>query len=325
MGKASMRDVANMAGVSVATVSHVINQTRFVSEETRQRVLQSIRQLDYSPDQMARIFKTGRKYLIGFIAPDIANIFFSRIIEEVESVIGKQGYRLIVSNTKETQERETENIRVLASGIVDGLIIASTMDSYTQLKPLIPDDLPLVFIDRVLPDCPFDTVSISNYRAVYTAVETLINAGHKRIGYITGLSRLSTTKERYAAYQDAMDAYGLPVEEGFVCVGNSMRCGAENHMERLINAGCTALIVSNNIMADDVMFYLSEHDLRKKIAVVGYNDSDYHNYGMRHIHTVCQPAADLGRAAGLQMMERIANPEAQTRQIILHAAFRLAP
>ncbi len=324
MAKTSMREVASLAGVSVATVSHVINNTRFVSEKTRHRVLDSIQKLDYSPDQMARIFKTGRKYLIGFIVPDIANIFFARIIEEIEGVIGRKGYRLIVSNTKETQEREAENIRMLASGIVDGLIVASTMDDYAQLQPLIPDELPMVFVDRTLANCPYDMVTISNYRAVYTAVETLISAGHERVGYITGLPRLSTTKERFSAYQDAMSAHHLPVEECFVCVGNSMRSGAEQYVEKLIDAGCTALIVSNNIMADDVLFYLNEHNLRNQIALVGYNDSDYPQYGMRHIHTVCQPAADLGRAAGMRMLERIADPTQQTKEIILQATFSMA-
>ncbi len=321
LARSSMKEVAAMAGVSVATVSHVINDTRFVSEETRKKVMDSIKKLDYSPDQMARIFKTGRRNLIGFIAPDISNIFFARIIEEVESTIGHKGYRLIVSNTKETQEREMESIKILANGIVDGLIIASTMSSYHQLEPLLSNDLPCVFIDRALLDCPNDIITISNYRAVFIATETLINAGHRRIGYIAGLSRLSTTTERLQAYQDAMETYHLPVEDSFVCMGNSMRNGAGEFVEKLITAGCTAMIVSNNAMADDVLFFLAEHNLKNKIALVGYNDSGYQSYGMRSIYTVCQPAADLGRAAGAQIMERIAKPDMQTREIILQATF----
>lgn len=321
MGKASMREVAELAGVSIATVSHVINNTRFVSEKTRQCVLDSIHKLDYRPDQMARIFKTGHKYLIGFIVPDIANIFFARIIEEIESAIGHEGYRLIVSNTRETQASEIENIRMLANGIVDGLIIASTMDSYNQIAGLIPTELPRIFIDRALPNCPYDTITIANYRAMYTAVETLINTGHHRIGYITGLPRLSTTKERFAAYKDAMGVYSLPVEDGFVYMGNSMRKGAEMYVEPIVNMGCTALIVSNNIMTDDVLFYLNDHSLKNKIALVGYNDSDYHSYEKQHFYNICQPAAELGRMAGMQIMERIANPGLQPRHVVLQATF----
>ncbi len=275
-----------MAGVSVATVSHVINNTRHVSDATRSRVLECVRRLDYSPDQMARSFKTGRTHQIGFIAPDIANIFFARVIEEVEGVIGREGYRLIVCNTRETQAREKESIRMLANGMVDGLLIASTLDRYQQLEGVLPAGLPCVFLDRNLPDCPRDVVTIANYQAVYRAVEELIRAGHQRIGYITGLPRLSTTQERYSAYRDAMEARGLPIQPRFVCAGNSMRSEAERHVRTILQAGCTALIVSNHMMTDDVLFSLSEQPLRERIAVVGYNDSDYPSYGTRHIYTV---------------------------------------
>ena len=118
--KVTMRNVAKHAGVSTATVSHVINETRFVSEETREKVLKSIEALGYSPNEVARIFKTGRKNLIGCIVPDIANSFFATIIEAAEAVLGQEGYRLIVANTKEDPKREREHLTSLTSGIVDG-------------------------------------------------------------------------------------------------------------------------------------------------------------------------------------------------------------
>ncbi|SDM63033.1 LacI family DNA-binding transcriptional regulator [Acetanaerobacterium elongatum] len=323
MPKANMRDVAKYANVSVATVSHVINNTRFVAEETRQRVLASIVELGYSPDAMARIFKTGRKNLIGFIVPDIANEFFSTIIEEVEGVIGKENFKLIVSNTKETKSREAENIRVLASGIVDGLIIASTMESYHELEKLIPEGLPMVFIDRALPDCPCDTITISNYQSVYQGVEALILEGHSKIGYITGLPRLSTTAERLSAYRDAMEAYHLPVEEGFVQTGDSMSKSAVLHVDALIGIGCTALVVSNNVMADDVLYYLNEKDIKigRDIAILGYNDGDRVNYNMRRMHMVRQPTVALGRTAGQQILDRIANVNLPVRHTMLQSTF----
>lgn len=321
MKNVSMREVADMAGVSTATVSHVINNTRFVAEETRQRVLDCIAQLGYNPNTMARIFKTGKKNLIGFIAPDIANTFFSCIIEGIEDVIGEKGYRLIVSNTKETQEREADSIRVLANGIVDGIIIASTMDSYNQLINLVPDNIPLVFIDRTLPDCPFDSIIISNYHAIYEAVEALINEGHTRIGYITGLQRLSTMQERLAAYRDAMSAHNIRVKPEYICMGTSMRSYADPYVEKLLSHDCTAIIVSNNVMTDDVLYYLHRHKLNDKVALIGYNDSGYHNYAFRNIRAVYQPATDLGRAAGNQILSRIADPDQPIRQITLHASF----
>ena len=113
MANASMRDVAARAGVSVATVSHVINNTRYVAEGTRERVQAAIEELNYNPDTMARIFKTGRTNLVGFVVPNISDPFFSTLIEEVESVLSRQNYRLVVTNSHEDEQREIENLRFL--------------------------------------------------------------------------------------------------------------------------------------------------------------------------------------------------------------------
>ena len=327
MPRTNMRDVARDAEVSVATVSHVINNTRFVAEETRVRVLQSINKLGYLPDAMARSFKTGRRNLIGFIVPDIANEFFSTIIEEIEGVISHENYKLVVSNTKESRRREIENLRVLSGGIVDGLIIASTLESYTELAHMLPPELPAVFIDRTLPGCPCDTITVANYRAIYQGVEKLILSGHRRIGYIMGLPRLSTTAERLAAYRAAMDDYHVPIEHGFVQVGDSMSKSALLHLEKLLELNCTALVVSNNVMADDVLFYLSERGIRAgaDLEIVGYCDGPHAHFNMRHIHVVSQPVVELGRAAGQQLLERISTPGLPIRQTVLQSVFQPHP
>lgn len=322
MSSISMSEVANMAGVSTATVSHVINNTRFVSEKTRQRVQDCIDKLGYRPNLAARSFKTGKKYLIGFIVPDIANAFFATIIEAVENVIGEHGYRLIVSNTKETPEREIENLRILSNGIVDGLIIASTLNSYKEMGGIIPDGLPVVFIDRALKNCPFESIVVTNYDAVYQAVANLISDGHKRIGYITGLTHLSTTQERLTAYRDAMTAHGLIVEPKFICVGTSMHNELDLCIDQLLAQSCTAVIVSNNVMTDDVLYYLDQHNLRDKITIVGYNDTGYHNYALRGICFIHQPSVLLGRTAGQQILEQIQTPGRAPKQISLNALFK---
>ena len=110
----------------------------------------------------------------------------------------------MVINTKETKERELDNLRLLASGLVDGIILASTLESYSELANVIPKDLPVILVDRSLPGAPYDTVIVDNYQAVYSSVEYLIRKGHTKIGYITGLPRISTTAERLEAYREAM-------------------------------------------------------------------------------------------------------------------------
>ena len=148
MSKVSIRDVAALAGVSTATVSHVINNTRYVKEETKRLVLKSIEELHYSPDATARSFKTGKRNLIAFIVPDISNPFFATMIEEVENVISKEGFKLLVINTKETKEREIDNLRILSSGIVDGFVLASTVENYSDISGIVPPSIPVVLGDR---------------------------------------------------------------------------------------------------------------------------------------------------------------------------------
>jgi len=318
-----MRDVAVHAGVSIATVSHVLNNTRFVAEETRNRVLESIRILEYTPDVMARSFKTGRRNLIGFIVPDIANEYFATIIETIENVISKQNFKLVIANTKETKQREIENLRVLGNGITDGIIVASTLDSYSEMENIVPCDIPMLFIDRKLSGCPHSTITVSSYEAMYKGVERLIRDGHTRIGYITGLARLSTTGDRLDAYRAAMEAHQVPVDESYIRFGDSLRSNAAQNMNALLEAGCTALVVSNNVMADEVLFHLTERGIRPgiDIALLGYNDSAHLQYNMRNIHYITQPALDLGRTAGQQILELVANPGLPVRNTVLQASF----
>ena len=118
--KVTISDVARLAGVSTATVSHTINSTRYVSGETKEKVYRAIAELGYTPDASARSFRTGKKKTIGFIVPDISNKFFATMIESVENYLSAHGYHLIIANTKENPEREETNIRLLSAGLVDG-------------------------------------------------------------------------------------------------------------------------------------------------------------------------------------------------------------
>lgn len=129
--KVTISDVARLAGVSTATVSHTINSTRYVSGETKEKVYRAIAELGYTPDASARSFRTGKKKTIGFIVPDISNKFFATMIESVENYLSAHGYHLIIANTKENPEREETNIRLLSAGLVDGLLIASTMEDFS--------------------------------------------------------------------------------------------------------------------------------------------------------------------------------------------------
>lgn len=322
MPKTSIRDVAKHAGVSIATVSHVINNTRFVKEETKKLVEESIQELGYRPDATARSFKTGRKNLIAFIVPDIANAFFSTLIEELETVISRENYKLIVINTKETKEREIDNLRVLASGVVDGFVVASTLENYRDMADIVPPHMPMVFVDRILSGCPHDTITVTNYQAMYAGIEYLIRQGHQQIGYITGLPHISTTMERLEAYTNAMKASGL-FSEDLIRMGDSMSTCIPQNLDALLNQHCTALVVSNNVMAVETMMQLDQRDMKigRDIELLGYQDSEQAQYGLNRAHLIHQPVVELGRAAGKQILERLEHPDLPMQKVILQATF----
>ena len=270
---------------------------------------------------MARIFKTGKKNLIGFIVPDIANSFFATIIEEVEDVIAQNNFKLIVANTKETKQREIDNIRLLTSGIVDGLIVASTLDDFKEIEKIIPENFPMVFIDRVLSNCPYDSIAISDYSTIYTSTENLILAGHKKIGYIAGLNRLSTTAERLDAYEQALKDYHIPINSEIIQYTNSMAKGARASVEKLVQQKCTAMIASNNVMTVDALIYLNDHGIsvNKDISLIGYSEDERVSDFFPEIDYIKQPIMELGKMAGSQIIERIKNPQMKIRNKILYS------
>lgn len=315
--KVTIRDVAKHADVSIATVSHVLNETRYVAPETKERVLNSIKEIGYFPNQVGRMLKTGKRNIIGFIAPDIANPVWANIIDVMESVLSEEGFRLIITNSKEDKERELSNIKILATGIADGLVIASTLTSFDDIKEIVPVNFPMVFLDRVVANCPCDTVISTDYQAVYKGVENFILAGHKKIGIITGLLRLSTSQSRLSAYKDAMNDYMLPVEDGFIQYGNSLSKSSIPLVENLINLGCTAFVVSNNVMVNDVINYLQAKNLEigEDVCVFGQIENESLRYTSQKMQFMVQPTDELASAAAKQILIRLKEPYSPIKNI----------
>ena len=312
--KVTISDVAKLAGVSTATVSHTINNTRYVSQETRDKVYQAIAQLGYTPDASARSFRTGKKHTIGFIVPDISNKFFATMIESVEEVLAQAGYHLIIANTKEDMTREEKSIRLLSAGLVDGLLIASTIDDPDRFDRLIPAGFPVVLVDRTFESKQYSSVCVSNFQPIYRSSCRLAGKGARRVGIIGGLPRLSTTKERISAYEQAVADCGLAAEDRLVRYGDSMENSAFRCLDELLEAKCDAVIVTNGLMATDTITYLHQKGLEmgRDIDVVSFLDFESGVYRMHadRMDAIVQPVEELGRAAGEQILKRVEDPDA---------------
>lgn len=321
MKPATISDVAAYAGVSTATVSHVINGTRFVSEPTVEKVQQAIKALSFTPNTSARSFKTGRKNIIGFIAPDIANSFFSVIIDEIETTLQKKGYHLIITNTKENKAKEINDLHTLSSGLVDGIILASTQEDYSDIANNLPKDFPLVLIDRIPRNSYADSVLPADRSSIQNGVTTLIRKGYQRIGYISGLKHLSTTQERLQAYQDTLKDNGLFIPE-LVKYANSMSQSAIRCAHELVDAGCDAIIASNNIMTIDTINYVQNHITNggAPVCVLGYEANELYSWLPRPGFFV-YPTREIGKIAGEQIINRITHPDSPLQEIIINSYF----
>ncbi|QNL44480.1 LacI family DNA-binding transcriptional regulator [Oscillibacter hominis] len=323
--KVTISDVAKLAGVSTATVSHTINHTRYVSEETRDRVMHAIAELGYTPDASARSFRTGKKRTIGFIVPDISNKFFATLVETLEEYLAQRDYHLVIANTKENMDREETNIRLLSAGLVDGLLVASTMDEFDRFDQLIPAAFPVVLVDRVFPVKKYGSVSVSNFQPIYRSVCRLAGKGDRRVGFIGGPERLSTTQERLSAYRQAVADCGLADEESLVQYGDFKDNSTLRCLDALLQQQCDGLIVANGLMATEIIMYLQQKGIQlgngiDLVSFIDYNSSFNEVYA-NAMDSIVQPVDELGRAAGEQILRRIEEPEAPVLEQVLSSTY----
>ena len=324
--KSTISDVARLAGVSTATVSHTINNTRYVSNDTKQKVYRAIDQLGYTPDASARSFRTGKKKTIGFIVPDISNRFFGTIIDHAEDYLSAKGYRLILTNTKEDMDREENSLRLLTAGLVDGLLVASTIDDFSRFDALIPPSFPVVLVDRTFHTGKYSSISVSNFHPICRSVRRLADRGKRRIGIIGGLPRLSTTAERISAYRAALADCGLEWDEALVRYGDSMEDSAPPCLDQLLGQGCDAILVCQGLMAAVTVAYLQKKGIRPQtdLEVVSFVDYDTRAYEVyyKRVDQIIQPVEELGRLAGEQIIRRVEKPDTPVMERVLTSIYR---
>src|SRR5512142_1155108 len=201
---ATIREVAESAGVSYATVSHVINNTRFVTPETRERVLAAMAKLSYRPNALARSLRQGKTNTIGLVLPDSANPFFAEISRSIEDEAFRRGYSVFLCNTETDTERELFYVDVLSKKQVDGIIFVAAGAQADSLDFLLHEGMPVVMIDRDVPKVEVDAVLTDNRLGGYLATRHLVELGHTRIGCIAGPSSITPSAERIIGYQKAL-------------------------------------------------------------------------------------------------------------------------
>lgn len=320
---ATVRDVARRAGVSVSTVSHVLNQTRYVSDDLRERVLVAMRELEFAPNAAARMLSLKRSNTIGLIVSDIRNPFFASVTRGVEDVAQEHGYTVVLCNSDETIAKEEACLRALQTRSVDGVLLASAGVADEYVNRLVKAGYPMVLVDRDLPDLHIPAVLLDNEGAAHRAVRHLIDRGHQRIGMLSGRLAISTTIERVAGYQRALREAGLPFDAELVISGESTSEGGARAAALLLahRRRPTAIFSGNNLMSIGALQSISGLGLSvpEDVALVGFDDFPYpwSDAFRPHLTTIAQPTYELGRSAAALLVRILRGSRVQAEQRIV--------
>jgi len=310
---ATIHDVAEEAGVSVATVSHVINETRYVSPELTKKVKQAMDKLGYQRNSVARSLKTQKTHTIGLIVSDITNPFFSQLLRGVEKIATSESYTLIICNTDETLEKEELYLDVMKQNQVDGFIIAPTGKNDGKLRSFLEQDLPFVFVDRKIDNISAPSVLSENVKGAKRATEHLLEENHTRIGIVSGLDSVTTTRERIRGHVEALEKHGITFEESLLKRGNSQVQGGFDAARRLLKMEepPTAIFSTNNLMTIGVMQFLKKEGIKcpTDIAVVSFDDFEWSNAFEPTLTTVAQAPHEIGSKAAEILFSRIADSQ----------------
>ncbi len=306
---ATIVDIAREAGVSPSTVSHVINNTRFVSEAVTQRVHDAMAALNYQPNAIARSLRTRETKIIGLVVSDITNPFFPSLIRTIEDSVFREGYSIMLCDTDERQDLEETHLRLLVGRRVDGLIVAPSSGGSEYLSALIQSDTPVVLLDRYVPGLSADVVQSDNVGGAFDAVSYLVGLGHRNIGILAGRLEVSTGADRLKGYLEALEHNGIERDDNYVRVANFRRDEAEMRTAELLSLDLppTAIFACNNVMAAGALSAIRRNGRRvpDDISLISFDDSEWAALMNPSLTVVAQGIDELGQRAADLLLRRI--------------------
>ncbi|MBE4429806.1 substrate-binding domain-containing protein [Vibrio parahaemolyticus] len=320
---ATMKDIAKLAGVSTSTVSHVINKTRFVSEEISERVNNAAKELNYyAPSALARSLKVNRTKTIGMLVTTSTNPFFGEVVKGVERSCYYKGYSLILCNTEGDNERMRQSINTLLQKRVDGLILMCSslegeridvFERYPDIPVVVMDWGPMLFTS--------DKIQDNSLRGGYLAAKYLIDCGHTEIGCITGPLIKHQAQMRYEGYKRAMNEAGLEFNANWI-IESDFECeGGYQAFKKMAERGTlpSSIFVSNDMMAMGVINAANELSIKvpDDLSIIGYDDIHIAKFMSPSLTTIHQPKYRLGQAAVETLVRRLDDKsnEAQVVQL----------
>ncbi len=308
----SIKDVAREAGVSTATVSHVINNTRFVSDEVRARVLDAVERCGYYPNAHARSLASGRSQTLGLVVSDLSNPFFPELVKSIEEAAFERGFDVLLSNTNYDPARTSHYVRRFIERKVAGVVLMTSELDTALLGDLASRDVSVVFLDLGKPGAHMSNLSVNYEAGIEEAIGHLVSLGHKEIAFVGGPEHLRSAARRLEAFRNSMRRHLPPARArlypGDFKLEGGRRAAAEMLAER---ERPTAVLAANDLMALGVMVELRASGLQipRDVSVIGFDDIAFAALAEPPLTTVCLPRVELGRRAVEALMTNIEHPE----------------
>jgi len=305
-----MRDVAELAKVATMTVSRVLNDSAPVTEETKARVRQAVKQLNYKPNPVARSLRQAKSNSIGIIVPNFYDPFFATCAHAISLVAKKHGYSISVTISDEDAAIEFNEASLMVLNHVEGLAVIPAANGRFQLNRPEFHSTQIVTLDRPVKGHRFHSVLVENQRGAKVAVEHLIEHGHRRIHYLGLTHRLYALDRRYEGYKEAMTLAGLQPGKHFTCGTEAETCALiKREMSR--PTAPTAFFMGNNLVMRHALHAFSQINVRipEDVAVVGFDDFEMADIFKPAITVVRQPTLELGRVAAELLFGKLAEKE----------------
>lgn len=318
--KYTITDVADMLGVSRATVSRALNGTSGVGPELREKIIAFAEEIGYRPNTLARSLSKGRVNIIGLIFGDVRNPFYSELTFYIQKALERYGYTVMIFNSEYDREREARSIETARELCLAGLILFTVVTNMEE-EQLRAMNIPIVFVNRTLELQNYDSVLLDNFRAGYIATMHLIELGHKRIGFVCGHQQSSVTVQRFEGYRQALKTYYLTMQEEDVIPGDlKMKRGyevAEEFFRR--EERPSALVIGNDLMALGFLDCCKEKEIEipKELSIVSFDNIDFANLNGFKLTTISQRVEEMGEKAAELMVRRVEHPESEYKRIIL--------
>ena len=317
---ATMKDIARLAQVSTSTVSHVINGSRFVSDEIREKVMRIVAELNYTPSAVARSLKVRETKTIGLLVTATNNPFFAEVMAGVEQYCQQHQYNLIIATTGGDAKRLQQNLQTLMHKQVDGLLLMCG-DSRFQADIELAISLPLVVMDWWFTELNADKILENSALGGYLATKALIDAGHRKIGIITGNLKKSVAQNRLQGYKNALSEAKIALNPHWIVESHFDFEGGVLGIQSLLaqSSRPTAVFCCSDTIAVGAYQAIQQQGLRipQDLSIMGYDDIELARYLSPPLSTICQPKAELGKLAVEALLQRIKNPNENYRTLVL--------